>query len=144
MLIFLFLFVHWQAVISWRVSNRSFKYILACLFLCPFVCSICIVPSFLPLLSSYLRLLGCLVIHSLGQSVSNSFAVSLWMFFCCFYFVLGTLLICWSADLCFPSVPLNPQLEDLLLRMLIKDPKERITIPQIKVSTKVIIGYGNT
>ena len=29
---------------------------------------------------------------------------------------------------------LNPQLEDLLLRMLIKDPNERITIKGIKVS----------
>lgn len=29
--------------------------------------------------------------------------------------------------------PLNPQLEDLILRMLTKDPNERINIQQIKV-----------
>ena len=38
-----------------------------------------------------------------------------------------------KLKLFFCSVPLNPQLEDLLLRMLIKDPVERITIKGIKV-----------
>lgn len=38
-----------------------------------------------------------------------------------------------TQELTFPDdVPLNPQLEDLLLRMLIKDPIERITIKGIK------------
>ena len=38
---------------------------------------------------------------------------------------------CGLFVLCRP--PLNPQLEDLILRMLTKDPNERITIQQIKV-----------
>ena len=42
-----------------------------------------------------------------------------------------------KLKLFFCSVPLNPQLEDLLLRMLIKDPIERITIKGIKVGMVV-------
>ena len=42
-----------------------------------------------------------------------------------------------ELKLFFCSVPLNPQLEDLLLRMLIKDPNERITIKGIKVGMVV-------
>ena len=43
-----------------------------------------------------------------------------------------------KLKLFFCSVPLNPQLEDLLLRMLIKDPIERITIKGIKVGKLVV------
>ena len=42
-----------------------------------------------------------------------------------------------KLKLFFCSVPLNPQLEDLLLRMLIKDPIERVTIKGIKVGMVV-------
>ena len=48
-----------------------------------------------------------------------------------------------KLKLFFCSVPLNPQLEDLLLRMLIKDPIERITIKGIKVGMVVKKGSYN-
>ncbi|XP_031570435.1 calcium/calmodulin-dependent protein kinase kinase 1-like isoform X2 [Actinia tenebrosa] len=41
----------------------------------------------------------------------------------------------------FPEEPvINPKLEDLLLRLLIKDPKERITVPEIKIHPWVTRG----
>ena len=49
------------------------------------------------------------------------------MFFCTSIYVV-TITICFSR-------PLSPGLEDLLLRMLIKDPNNRITISDMKVFT---------
>ena len=77
------------------------------------------------------------VSHFHSVPVTGTIAVVLF-----FHFAISSIVI--SSPLHFPnltpfticvfSVIINPQLEDLLLRMLIKDPAERITVPQIKVS----------
>lgn len=57
-----------------------------------------------------------------------------------FWHFLNNILLSCLISFCYNSADISDDLKDLLLKMLDKNPETRITIPQIKVNTRVAAG----